>query len=299
MLRHAIAEAREEHYLGPRVAGQSYSLDLRLHVSAGRYICGEASAMLNALEGVRPVPRVKPPHQTSSGLWSKPTVVNNVETLCCVPAIVANGAERYRSLGVYGQLGTKLYTVSGRVDRPGAWELPVGTTIRDLIEKHAGGMRQGLAVRAVLPGGASTEFVLEKDFDTPMAGEPLGKVGSRAGTGTLIVLDDQTCPVALLHNLERFYARESCGWCVPCWGGLPWTERLLDSIERGEGTEDDVELLRWHTTMIRAENSFCDLATGAMEPLRSALEHFIDDIQQHIREKACPWGQTSGRWGKG
>jgi NADH-quinone oxidoreductase subunit F len=294
-LTRAITEAYEAGYLGKSIDGSSFDLELRLHVSAGRYICGEASAMLNALEGERPIPRHKPPHQTSSGLWSKPTVVNNVETLACVPAIVLYGAEWFKSLGANGQAGTKLYTVSGRVARPGAWELPVGTTIRSLIYEHAGGMRDGLAVRGVLPGGASTEFVLAQDLDTPMDAESLAKVGSRVGTGTLIVLDDRTCPVGLLENLERFYARESCGWCTPCWQGLTWVERLLLTIEQGEGTDADLELLDWHTKLIKPEHTFCDLATGAMEPLRSGLQYFREDLTEHVRQKACPYEQT-GRW---
>jgi NADH-quinone oxidoreductase subunit F len=288
-LRRAIAEAQSAGYLGTNILGSEFSLDLRLHVSAGRYICGEASAMLNALEGERPVPRHKPPHQTGSGLWSKPTVVDNVETLCCVPPIVSNGAEWFRSLALSGDGGTKMYTVSGRVRRPGAWELPLGTSIRELVEEHAGGMHWGFKLRAVLPGGASTAYVLDKDIDTPMDDASLAKVGSRLGTGTVIVLDDRTCPVGMLRNLEQFYAQESCGWCTPCWQGLHWVQLLLGAIEEGRGTTADLDVLRRHTDLIKPGHTFCDLATGAMEPLESGLRYFQDDLIRHIEDKQCPY----------
>ncbi len=292
-LRKAIAEAQAAGYLGSDILGSGFDLDLRLHMSAGRYICGEASAMLNALEGERPIPRHKPPHQTGSGLWSKPTVVNNVETLCCVPSIVSNGAEWFQRLALSAEGGTKLYTVSGRVRRPGAWELPLGTPIRELVEEHAGGMHYGYALRAVLPGGASTGFVLEKDLDVRMDDVSLAKVGSRLGTGTVIVLDDKTCPVGMLRNLEQFYAQESCGWCTPCWQGLHWVQMLLGAIEEGRGTTADLDLLRWHTELIKPGHTFCDLATGAMEPLESGLRYFQDDLLRHINDKRCPYARAA------
>jgi NADH-quinone oxidoreductase subunit F len=296
-LRKATAEAQAAGYFGENILGSEFSLDLRLHMSAGRYICGEASAMLNALEGERPVPRYKPPRQTGSGLWSKPTLVNNVETLCFVPPILSNGADWFHSLSLSNEGGTKLYTVSGRVRRPGAWELPMGTPIRELIERHAEGMHHGLRVRAVLPGGASTGFVLEKDLDTPMDDVSLKKVGSRLGTGTVIVLDDRTCPVGMLRNLEQFYAQESCGWCTPCWQGLHWVQLLLGAIEAGRGTSADLELLKWHTDMIKPGHTFCDLATGAMEPLATGLRYFENDLLRHIDEGRCPYAAGSAELG--
>jgi NADH-quinone oxidoreductase subunit F len=289
IMRRAIAEAQRAGYLGTKVLGTDLDLDIRLHVSAGRYICGEASAMLNALEGERPIPRHKPPHQTSSGLWSKPTVVNNVETLAYVPAVVANGAQWFKDLGLSGEGGMKIYTVSGRVKRPGAWELPLGTTIEELLEEHAGGMRLGLRARAALPGGGSTGFVPATHFHTRMDDVSLSAAGSRLGTGTLILLDEQTCPVGMLRNLEHFYAQESCGWCTPCWQGLHWVEELLAAIEEGRGTPEDLELLDWHVAQLKPEHTFCDLAPGAMEPLGSALVLFREDFVRHIEEGGCPW----------
>ena len=289
LMRRAIAEAEQAGYLGNKVLGTAFDLDINLHVSAGRYICGEASAMLNALEGERPTPRHKPPHQTSSGLWSKPTVVNNVETLAYVPAVLANGAQWFKDLGLSGEGGMKIYTVSGRVKRPGAWELPLGTTIQELVEEHAGGMRLGLRARAALPGGGSTGFVPVAHFNTRMDDVSLGAAGSRLGTGTLILLDEQTCPVAMLRNLEHFYAQESCGWCTPCWQGLHWVEELLSAIEEGRGTHEDLELLDWHVAQLKPGRTFCDLAPGAMEPLESALALFREDFVRHVEEGGCPW----------
>jgi NADH-quinone oxidoreductase subunit F len=211
--------------------------------------------------------------------------------------VILEGPEWFVQLGAGGEGGMKIYTVSGRVKRPGAWELPVGITIRELIEEHAGGMREGLGLRAVLPGGGSTRFVLEKDLDTPMDEASLNKVGSRLGTGTIIVLDDQTCPVGMLANLEHFYAQESCGWCTPCWQGLQWVEQLLRSIEEGHGVTGDLDLLEWHAGLIRPGHTFCDLAPGAMEPLESGLKFFHDDFVQHIKDARCRWRTTSNRWG--
>lgn len=289
IMRKAIAEARQAGYIGARVLGTDFDLELYVHVSAGRYICGEASATLNALEGERPIPRHKPPHQTSSGLWSRPTVVNNVETLAYVPSIISGGPAWFKGLGLSGEGGMKIYTVSGRVKRPGAWELPMGTTIAELIEEHAGGMRLGLRARAALPGGGSTGFVGAPHFDTGMDDESLRAVGSRLGTGTLILLDEQTCPVGMLHNLEHFYAQESCGWCTPCWQGLQWVEELLGAIERGNGEMDDMDVLDWHVAQIKPEHTFCDHAPGAMEPLESGLKMFREDFLRHIEERGCPW----------
>lgn len=288
-LRRAIAEAYDHHYLGRHIRGSDYSLELYLHTSAGRYICGEETALLNALEGKRATPRAKPPFPQVSGLWGKPTVVQNVETLCNVPHIVHRGAEWYKSLSYTDDGGTKIYGVSGKVKRPGAWELPMGTPLREILEEHAGGLRDGLTLRGVLPGGASTDFLVAEHLDIPMDYAAVQKAGSRLGTGTLIVLDDQTCPVGMVHNLERFFAQESCGWCTPCREGLPWTAQLLQALEDGQGQPGDLERLALHTQFLGPGLTFCALAPGAMEPLQSALRYFRDDFEQHIRDKKCPW----------
>lgn len=288
-LSRAIAEAYERRFLGKNILDSDYSLDLILHVSAGRYICGEETALLNALEGKRANPRAKPPYPQTVGLWGKPTVVNNVETLCNVPHILRNGADWFKSLSHTGDGGTKLYGASGKVKRPGLWELPMGTTLREILEEHAGGMRDGLRFRGVMPGGASTDFLVEEHLDVRMDFGEVMKAGSRLGTGTMIVLDDQTCPVGMLWNLEHFFAQESCGWCTPCWSGLSWVEQILGAMERGEGEMDDLEVLRFQTKFLGPGNTFCALAPGAAEPLQSGLKYFQEDFERHIAEKRCPW----------
>jgi len=288
-LKRAIDEAYREGYLGKDIRGSGFSFELYLHESAGRYICGEETALLSALEGRRAVPRAKPPFPPVAGLWGKPTVVNNVETICNIPHIVAKGADWFRNLSLCGDGGTKMYGVSGWVRRPGAWELPLGTTVREIIEEHAGGMAGGRRVRAVIPGGGSTDFMLEERLDTAMDFDSIQKAGSRLGTGCVLVLDDRTCPVGLVLNLMRFFAQESCGWCTPCREGLPWIVRILEAVESGQADERDLAQLRRHVALLKPGHTFCALAPGAAEPLKSALEYFEEDFVRHNRERRCPW----------
>ncbi|MFZ0449680.1 MAG: NADH-quinone oxidoreductase subunit NuoF [Desulfatiglandaceae bacterium] len=288
-LTHAISEAYDRKYLGRKILGTGFALQLYVHNSAGRYICGEETALLNALEGRRANPRSKPPFPPVVGLWGKPTIANNVETLCNVPHIVEHGAEWFRRLSHSMDGGTKIYGVSGRVKKPGAWELPMGTTIREVLEEHAGGMADGFKFRGVIPGGASTDFLVEEHLDVRMDFGSMQAAGSRLGTGTMVVLDDRTCPVGLVLNLMRFFAQESCGWCTPCREGLPWTVRILEAIENGQGRPEDVERLQRHTRLLAPGHTFCALAPGAMEPLQSALKYFKDDFFRHVHEKHCPW----------
>jgi len=285
----AIAEAYGAGYLGKDILHSGYSFELYLHLSAGRYMCGEETGMLNALEGKRANPRAKPPFPPVSGLFGMPTTINNVETLCNVPHIIRNGAAWFRGLSRSKDGGTKLYGASGKVKRPGLWELPMGTTIREILEEHAGGMRDGVRLRGLLPGGASTDFLTEEHLDTPMDFSEVQKAGSRLGTGTMIILDDQTCPVGMVSNLEHFFAQESCGWCTPCWSGLGWVERILRAMEEGRGQPGDMEKLAFQTRFWGPGHTFCALAPGAAEPLQSALKYFRADFEQHINEKRCPW----------
>ena len=285
----AIAQAYEKGYLGKNILGSPYSLELYLHTSAGRYMCGEEDGLLDALQGKRAIPRTKPPHSVTCGLWGKPTVVNNVETLANVPHIVNNGPEWFKSLSRTEDGGTKLYGASGKVTRTGIWELPMGTTLGEIFHEYAGGMINGHKFRGLLPGGASTQFMLEQHFDVKMDFTFPQQVGSRLGTGTIIVLDDKTCPVGMLLNLERFFARESCGWCTPCREGLPWIMRILEAMEKGEGRPEEVDILQEHTWLLQLGHTFCALAPGAVMPLESALKYFRDDFDQHIRRQRCPW----------
>lgn len=284
----AIQEAYHAGYLGKNILGSDYSYELRVHTSAGRYMCGEETGLLNSLEGKRANPRSKPPYPQTSGLWGKPTIVNNVETLSNVPHIVNNGPEWFKNLSLTEDGGTKIYGASGKVKRPGLWELPMGTTLGEVLD-HAGGMQEGLKFRGALPGGASTDFLIEDHLDVKLDFTHVQEAGSRLGTGTIIVLDDKTCPVAMVQNLEHFFAQESCGWCTPCREGLPWIARTLDAIESGQGQPGDLELLSAHTKLLGPGHTFCALAPGAVEPLQSALKYFGDDFQRHIDEKHCPW----------
>ncbi len=288
-LEQAIKEAYANNYLGKNILGTKYSLDLRIHGSAGRYICGEETALLNALEGKRATPRAKPPFPQVSGLFGRPTIVNNAETVANIPHILNNGPDWFKDLSRSNDAGTKLYGVSGRVKKPAIWELPMGVTVRELIEEHAGGMQDGYAFRGVIPGGASTDFLTPDHLDVKMDYDSVAKAGSRLGTGTMIVLDDKTCPIGFVHNLIKFFARESCGWCTPCRDGLPWLEKILRSIEEGAGQPGDIEILEQHCKLLGPGNTFCALAPGAVEPLQSAIKYFREDFERHIKEKRCPW----------
>jgi NADH-quinone oxidoreductase subunit F len=287
-MEHAVAETRAAGLLGDDILGSGFNFAVDVHASAGRYICGEETALLNALEGKRAVPRVKPPLPQTSGLFGHPTVINNVETVCNIPHIIGRGVAWYRGLGVNGEAGTKVFGVSGRVKYPGSYELPMGTPMRELVEHHAGGMRPGFSLRALLPGGASTGFVLAEDLDMPMSVAGFAARGHRLGTGTAIVLDDRTCPVGFIHNLQHFFARESCGWCAPCRDGLPWVEQTLSAFEAGEGTEADIDLLSEMTGHLGPGRTFCALAPGAMASLQTGLAYFREDFEQHIG-RSCTW----------
>ncbi|GLR65995.1 NADH-quinone oxidoreductase subunit F [Acidocella aquatica] len=288
-LQQAIGEAEAQGYLGRNIVHSEFDLSIHVHTSGGRYICGEETALLTALEGKRAIPRAKPPFPQISGLLGRPTVVNNVETLCNVPHIINNGVDWFTKLGIGDDGGTKIYGASGHVRRPGAWELPLGTPLREIIEIHAGGMRDGYELRSVLPGGASTSFLMPCDLDVAMNYASVEKLGSRLGTGAVIILDQKTCPVGMIHNLEHFFAQESCGWCTPCREGLPWVERLLSAIEAGEGETDDLMVLEQHVGLLGPGRTFCAHAPGAMAPLASGLKYFRADFEQHIHEKHCPW----------
>ncbi len=295
-LARAVAEAEARGYVGTNILGSGFALTINVHASGGRYICGESSSLLTALEGRRPIPRSRPPRSAMSGLWGKPSVVNNVETLCNVPHIIERGADWFLGLSRGADGGTKLYGLSGRVKRPGLWELPLGTTLNEIIEEHAGGMQDGYECRAVLPGGGSTAFVMRADFDVAMDFTSMQKVGSSVGTGNIMALDQRRCPIGMLRNLEHFFAQESCGWCTPCRDGLPWVERILGAIEAGEGEPEDLETLARHVSFLGPDCCFCDLAPGAMVPLASGLKHFRAEFEQHIREKHCPWHDSAEGW---
>lgn len=283
-LRHAIEEAKAAGLLGKNIFGSGFDFELFVHTGAGRYICGEETALINSLEGRRANPRSKPPFPASSGVWGKPTCVNNVETLCNVPAILAHGKEWYIGLseGKSTDAGTKLMGFSGRVNNPGVWELPFGTTAREILEDYAGGMRDGLTLKAWQPGGAGTDFLTQDHLDLPMDFEHIGKAGSRLGTALAMAVDNEINMVSLTRNLEEFFARESCGWCTPCRDGLPWSVKILRAIEKGEGQPGDIETLEQLCRFLGPGKTFCAHAPGAVEPLQSAIKYFRDEFEAGI-----------------
>ncbi|MCX2525127.1 NADH-quinone oxidoreductase subunit NuoF [Larsenimonas rhizosphaerae] len=283
-LEEALVEAREAGILGTHVLGSDFDFDIFLHTGAGRYICGEETALINSLEGRRANPRSKPPFPGQSGAWGKPTVVNNVETLCNAPSILANGKNWYLGLALEGSDdgGTKLFGFTGQVNNPGLWELPLGTTAREIFEDYAQGMKSGYQLKAWQPGGAGTGFLLPEHLSAQMCSNGIGEVGTRMGTGLSLAIDHTVSMVSLLRNMEEFFARESCGWCTPCRDGLPWTVRILRSLERGEGEQGDIEILEELTGKLGPGKTFCAHAPGAIEPLGSAIQYFRDEFEQGI-----------------
>jgi len=288
-LQQAITEAIANGWLGANIKGSGFTFELHLHTSAGRYICGEETALINALEGKRANPRAKPPFPQVAGLFGQPTIVNNVETLCNLAGIFRHGCDWYQNLSPNSDAGTKIYGACGNVQTPGLWELPMGITVGKLLNDHAGGVPSGTQLKGLLPGGASTDFLLPEHLDVPMDYDSIAKAGSRLGTGGLIVLDSQHCPVAMVLNLLKFFAQESCGWCTPCRDGTPWAVQLLSKIERGQGCNEDIDQLLSLCEFMWIGKTHCALAPGAVEPLRSALKYFADDFQAHIDKHCCPY----------
>jgi NADH-quinone oxidoreductase subunit F len=287
-LGHALAEAREAGYLGKDIMGSGFSMDIHLHRSAGRYECGEETALLNALEGKRANPRSKPPFPLVKGLWQRPTVVNNAETILNIPHIITMGPEAWKALSISPVgAGPKLFGVSGRVKRPGLYELPLGVTLRELIETHAGGMQDGLTFKACLPGGASTPLLTPEHLDVEMDFDQVAKAGSRLGTGCVTVFDSSRCIVAAMINLMVFFARESCGWCTPCRDGLPFVLDILRRIEDGSATLEDIAVMEEQCEVIYP-NTFCAFAPGAVGPVQSMMRLFRDEVVEHIELGKCP-----------
>ncbi|PPI88307.1 NADH-quinone oxidoreductase subunit F [Candidatus Pantoea edessiphila] len=281
-LHRAIIEANEAKFLGKNIFGTNFNFELILHTGAGRYICGEETALINSLEGKRANPRYKPPFPANIGFWGKPTCINNVETLSNIPAILLNGIKWYKNISHSEDTGTKIMGFSGRVKNPGIWELPFGITARELLEDYAGGMQDGLSFKAWQPGGASTDFLTDHHLHLPMEFSSISKAGSRLGTAMAMAVDNKINMVSLLINIEEFFSRESCGWCTPCREGLPWTVKILRAIENKKGQPGDIEMLQQICNQLSAGKTFCAHAPGAIEPLQSAIRYFREEFEAGI-----------------
>jgi NADH-quinone oxidoreductase subunit F len=277
----AVAEAYEKGYLGERILGSDCSFDLVVHRGQGAYICGEETALLDALEGKRGNPRLKPPFPANQGLYQGPTLINNVETLCCTPLIIERGAEWFRSMGTEQSTGPKVVSVSGDVQRPGNYEVELGITGRELVYGLAGGPPDGRKVKCWFPGGSSAPVLLEEHLDLPYTFEDMAEAGSMLGSGAIIVVDDAQPLVPLALRLAGFYRHESCGKCVPCREGTNWTVKMLERIDEGDATPMDLEIMAQVQENIIG-NCLCVLGDSMAMPIGSMIEHFRDEFEEHI-----------------
>ncbi|MFP3869082.1 MAG: NADH-quinone oxidoreductase subunit NuoF [Desulfobacteraceae bacterium] len=288
-LQNAIDQAKDKGYLGDKLFGTDFSFDIEVRSGFGSYVCGEETALIESIEGHRGYPRAKPPFPGVEGLWHQPTVVNNVETLASVPAIIDKGGDWYKSLGTENTTGTKIYQIIGHVKTPQIVEVPVGITLRELIDNYGGGLREGSKFKMCQTGGASAGLVTAEALDVPMDLASLAQVGGALGSGTMLVMDESVCVVDFIRSVAKFFAHESCGQCTPCREGTP---RLLETVTRicqGQGKEEDLNFLeRLAATMVDA--SFCPLGQTAPGPLMSALKLFRTEFEEHIREKKCRAG---------
>ncbi len=280
-LQEAIDQARAAGFLGPRLFGTDFGLDVAVHLGAGAYICGEETALLESLEGRRGQPRVKPPFPATVGLFRSPTVINNVETLASVPQILRHGPDWFLGRGMPKDGGTRLFGVSGAVRRPGVYELPVGTSLRTIIETHAGGPPEGQAIKAVVPGGLSAPVLRPDELDLPMDFDSLAKAGSMLGSAGIVVVSDRTPILDVLHVTARFYAHESCGKCTPCRIGTSWMLKVVERLERSGGGPGELDLIIRLAEGIRGK-TLCPLGDGAALPIRALVSKFRGELEQAV-----------------
>jgi NADH-quinone oxidoreductase subunit F len=285
-LQQAIDEAYRGECLGRNLLGTGMDLDINLFVGAGAYICGEETALLESLEGKRGQPRLKPPFPATVGLYGCPTVINNVETLCNLPHIIAHGPEWYTAMGTEKSPGPRLFSVSGHVKQRGVYELPMGVPLRELIFEHAGGIRDDHHLKAVIPGGSSVPVLGEQHLDVGMDFESLQQAGSLLGSAGVIVMDETTCMVSAALNLLHFYWHESCGKCTPCREGTGWFVKILHRIEEGHGRPEDLDLLLDVSDNIRGK-TFCPFGDAAVTPVESMIKLFRDEFAHHVRRGRC------------
>jgi len=283
----AVHEAYQAGYLGTDILGSGYDLEVVVHAGAGAYICGEETALLDSLEGYRGQPRLKPPFPAVAGLYGSPTVINNVETLCSVPYIVLGGAQWWKSMGTEKSSGPKIFSLSGRVEKPGQYEAPMGTTLRELLDL-AGGVREGHELKFWTPGGSSTPYFTAEHIDVPLDFDEVAAAGSMLGTTALMIFDETDCIVKATLRFTKFYAHESCGKCTPCREGTYWMVQILQRLVDGEGTAEDLETLLDTCDNILGR-SFCAFGDGATSPITSSIQYFRDDyialLPEHERAK--------------
>ncbi|MDQ1287444.1 MAG: NADH-quinone oxidoreductase subunit [Actinomycetota bacterium] len=283
----AVAEAKAAGYLGENILGSGFDLDIVVHAGAGAYICGEETALLDSLEGRRGQPRLKPPFPAVAGLYARPTVVNNVESIASVPSIVGRGAGWFKSMGTDRSSGFGIFSLSGHVNRPGQYEAPLGITLRELLAM-AGGIRRGHELKFWTPGGSSTPIFTGKHLDVPLDFESVGAAGSMLGTRALQIFDDTTCVVRAVLRWTEFYKHESCGKCTPCREGTYWLAQVLKRLEAGQGSEEDLAKLLDICDNILGR-AFCALGDGATSPITSSIQHFRDEYLAHLAQGGCPF----------
>jgi NADH-quinone oxidoreductase subunit F len=286
LLQNVIDQAYAKGYLGKNILGAGYDLELILHRGAGAYICGEETALLEALEGRRGHPRLKPPFPAVVGLYGCPTVINNVETLANVPHIVVNGPEWFSSIGTERNTGTRLFGVSGHVNRPGVYEFPMGITLRELIYEHCGGVLGGRKLKAVVPGGSSVPVLTPDQIDVQLDFDSVAKAGSMLGSAGVIVMDESTCMVRAVRRITKFYAEESCGQCTQCREGTEWLLQILTRIEKGEGRAGELETLLDICSSMKGR-TICPLSDAAAMPVESYVQKFYDEFASHITHRGC------------
>ncbi|MEF9426371.1 MAG: NADH-quinone oxidoreductase subunit NuoF, partial [Candidatus Mariimomonas ferrooxydans] len=286
VLENAIKQANKQNYLGSNILGKNVRFQLSVYQGAGAYICGEETALIESLEGKKGQPRSKPPFPVNVGVWNMPTIVNNVETLSNVPYIIDAGGEVYAKIGSKDCPGPKLYCVSGCVERPGVYELPMGTNLKDIIYGHAGGIKNGKKLKAVFPGGISTPVLPADKIDCAMDFVSMPRAGSMLGSGAVIVMDDSVCMVKVAHRALKFFEHESCGKCVPCREGTGWLRKIIERIENGKGRKEDLELLPEVAEIIYGR-TFCPLGDSAAGTVMSMIKHFRNEFEEHIEDKNC------------
>ena len=285
-LRNAVQEARAAGYIGQNVLGSGFDVDIIIHAGAGAYICGEETALLDSLEGKRGLPRNKPPFPAVAGVYSLPTNVNNVESIATVPSMLMNGADWFAGIGTEKSKGFGIFNLSGHVTTPGTYEAPLGITLRELIDLAGGMLRPGHPVKFWTPGGSSTPILTHQHLDVPLDFEGVGAAGSMLGTRALQIFDDTTCVLRAALRWTEFYQHESCGKCTPCREGTYWMTRMIQRLENGQGTEEDLEKLNDIGNNI-VGRSFCALGDAAPAPIMSAIEHFRDEIMAHQKNGGC------------